>query len=62
MSKRKPPPREWWILESEYGWDIKRVLTTVCQNEEEAKAKKKWLDIKDPHDKHEVVLVREVKK
>lgn len=47
--------REFWILESEYGYDIKRYFVSVCKSEAEAMAKKAWLDIKDPYDRHEVI-------
>lgn len=59
--KAKQKLREFWIIESEYGLDIKRYYTSICRSEEEAKAKKKWLDVKDPYDKHNVFHAREVK-
>lgn len=54
--------REFWILESEYGMDIKRYIVSVCRTEKEALLKKRWLDEKDPYDKHQIFHVREVVK
>lgn len=60
--KAKNKRREFWIVESEYGWDVKRYVTSVCRTEQEAKAFKTYLDIKNPYDKHEIFHMKEIKR
>ena len=62
MKKSKIKPREYYIVESEYGFDFKRYIRSIHPTKEEAVTLKKHLDIKNPHDKHEVILFREVTK
>lgn len=62
MKKSKRKAREYFIVESEYGWDIKRYIKTVCSSELEALKFSAYLDARNPGDKHEVVRVREVLK
>lgn len=51
-----------YIVESEYGLDIKRYYASVCKGEAEASAKQIWLRLKDPHDKHDLVKVKVVER
>lgn len=60
--KKKSNQREYWIVESEFGWDVKRYLRTICGSEKEAWHFKRYLDEKNPTDKHEIILVKEVSK
>lgn len=59
---KKPAPREFFIVETEAGWDIKRYYHSFHKSIEEANACMTYLRLKHPHDKFEVIHVREVKK
>lgn len=58
--KVKIEPREYWMVESEYGMDFKRYMTNVLRTEAEALAFQNYLILKNPYDKHEVIRLREV--
>jgi hypothetical protein len=60
MTRPKKKAREFWIVESEYGMDFKRYVVSAHRSEAEARSFAKYLDIKNPHDKHEVYPVREI--
>lgn len=65
MKKKRTPkikPREFYIVETEAGFDIKRYYHSFHKTLEQAQAFKKYLDLRDPHDKREVIHVREVVK
>lgn len=54
--------RIFYIIESEYGLDFKRYVHSFHKTLLEANLLKKYLDIKSPYDKHEVIQVKEYKK
>ena len=55
----KAKPRTFWIVESEYGWDVKRYVRSIHPSFEEASTLRTHLRVKNPHDKFEVFEVRE---
>lgn len=64
MSKKKEKVtlREFWILEAETGWDIKRYVRSLHEEEELAKALLKYLQLKNPYDKYEIIHCKEIRK
>lgn len=62
MSKKKKEVlREFWILEAEYGLDIYRCVHSFHKDEEQAKALLKYLRLKNPYDKYEIIHCREMR-
>lgn len=60
MSKKKPQPREFYVLASETGWDFKRWYYSFHPTRKHAELLMQYLNLKDPHDKREIIHVREV--
>lgn len=60
--KNKQVAREFYILEAEAGWDIKRYYHSFHKSEAEAKALAKYLELKNPFDKYEIIHCREILK
>lgn len=58
----KPEARTYWMVESEYGLDVKRYSRTVCGSGYEAAMLCNYLYAKNPTDKHEIVQLKEVLK
>lgn len=61
-TKKRGKAREFWILESEYGWDIKRYVHSFHHSEEQARALMKYLVLKNPYDKYEIIHCKEILK
>lgn len=57
--RKKREKRTFFLVESEYGMDFKRWYTSVHKTRAIAEAYKKYLDLKDPYDKHYLVEVVE---
>ena len=55
MVKPKFIPRTYYVLESEYGLDIKRYVRSIHPTKQEAEALRKYLALKNPYDKFEVI-------
>jgi hypothetical protein len=57
--KKKSEKKTYYLVKSEYGLDFKRWFTSVHKTKEIAEAYKRYLDLKDPYDKHYLVEVVE---